>query len=86
MAALVLYALPTVLEFAALRRWNPWFSVILPGDLAGCACLCLVFGKVKQGISLYCLLTAIEARVMSVPRLPLEDELRRTDGDRVARA
>src|SRR5436190_24281000 len=30
--------------------------------------------------------TAIEARAMSVPGLPLEDELRRPDGDRVAGA
>src|SRR5262249_50724317 len=30
--------------------------------------------------------TAIEAMVMSVPGLPLEDELRRTDGDRIAGA
>ena len=78
-AALVLYVLPTVLEWAALRHWNPWLSVILPGDLAGCACLGIVFRKIKQGISLYCLLTAIEACVYWLHVAPPEALLWFTD-------
>jgi hypothetical protein len=59
--AALLYVFPKVFEFNALHKWNPWVSVVLPGDLAGCLCLAIVFRKVKEGILLYCLLTAAEA-------------------------
>ncbi len=70
-ASLVLYVLPKLLELTALRHCNPLFSVILPGDLAGCACLVLVFCKIKEGISLYCLLTVVEASVYWAQISPL---------------
>jgi hypothetical protein len=70
-AAFALYLLPTVFEFAALRHWNPWISTVLPGDLAGCAFLCIVLRKVKAGICLYCLLTLIEACVYRLHIMPL---------------
>jgi len=60
-AALLLYLVPTLFEFTALRSWNPWIAVVIPGDLAGCLCLAVVFRKVRAGIALYFLLTAIEA-------------------------
>ncbi len=60
-SALLLYVLPTVLEFVALRRSSHWFSVIVLGDLAGCACLAIFFRRFKAGMLLYCLLTGIEA-------------------------
>lgn len=55
------YAIPKLLEFNALQRWNPWISVVLPGDLAGCLCLAIVFRKMKAAILLYSLLSGIEA-------------------------
>jgi hypothetical protein len=70
-ASLVLYVLPKVLELTAMRHWNPLLSMILPGDLAGCAFLVVVFGKVKEGISLYCLLTVMEAWVYWAQISPL---------------
>lgn len=59
--AMLLYALPTILEFVALRRYSPWIAVVLPGDLLGCICLVLLFRKIKTGVVLYSLLTSIEA-------------------------
>lgn len=61
LAVLLLYALPTVLELAATKHFNPWFAVILPGDAMGCACLLTVFRMPKQGLALYLLLTICEA-------------------------
>ena len=46
---------------SALRTVNPWLAVVLPGDLAGCACLALIFRKMKFAASLYVALTAMEA-------------------------
>jgi len=60
-AALLLYVVPTLFEFTVLRNWNPWIAVVLPGDLAGCFCLAVVFRKVRIGIALYCVMTMIEA-------------------------
>jgi hypothetical protein len=71
MAALLLYGLPTALEFAALRHWNPWVSTLLPGDATGCLCLGIVFRKMKAGILLYCLLTAFEACAYGLHIMPL---------------
>ncbi len=59
--ALLLYVLPTLFEMSALRTVNPWLAVVLPGDLAGCACLALIFRKMKFAASLYVALTAMEA-------------------------
>ena len=70
-AALLLYALPTALEFAALRHWSPWISSVLPGDLAGCAFLGIAFRKVKAGVLLYCLLTVFEACTYGWNIMPL---------------
>ena len=60
-AALFLYLLPKLLEFVALRHLNPLLSLVVPGDLVGCACLAIFLRRRKAGIALYCLLTAIEA-------------------------
>src|SRR5215469_2045902 len=59
--AALLYVVPKLLEFNALHKWNPWISVVVPGDLAGCLCLAIVFRKIKAGVLLYCLLTGAEA-------------------------
>ena len=61
LVAALLYVLPKFFEFHAMHRWNPWISVVLPGDLAGCLCLAIVFRKIKAAILLYCLLTSAEA-------------------------
>jgi len=70
-ATIALYALPTLFEFAAMRRWNPWLAVMLPGDLAGCLCLILVFRRVRTGITLYLLLTFLEGTLYALHILPL---------------
>jgi hypothetical protein len=57
----LLYALPTVLELAATKHFNPWLAVILPGDVAGCACLITIFKMPRAGLALYLLLTICEA-------------------------
>jgi len=61
LAALFLYVVPTLFEFTVLRNWNPWIAVVIPGDIAGCFCLAVVFRRVKIGIALYCLMTMVEA-------------------------
>lgn len=58
---LVGYALPTVLELAARHALNAWLAVILPGDLIGCALLAGLLRKPRTAVSLYLLLTALEA-------------------------
>lgn len=65
------YVLPTVLEFEALRVWNPWIAIVLPGDLLGCVCLIAVFRKVKTGMAVYSLLTAMEGCLYSFHMTPL---------------
>jgi hypothetical protein len=60
-AAVFLYIVPTLFEFTVLRNWNPWIAVVIPGDIAGCFCLAVVFRKVRIGIALYCVMTMIEA-------------------------
>ena len=56
----LLYALPTVLEYVAVRHFNPWLAVILPGDALGCAALIVFFGMRRTGLVLYLVLTGIE--------------------------
>lgn len=55
-----LYVVPTVVELLMAQRLNPWLSVILPGDVIGCACLVAVFKMRGAGLALYLLLTAFE--------------------------
>jgi hypothetical protein len=69
--AFFLYVLPTAFEFSVLRSWNPWLATLLPGDLAGCACLILIFRKSRAGITLYFLLTTIEACLFWLQMAPL---------------
>lgn len=57
----LLYVVPTMAELLAAQRLNPWFSVILPGDMVGCAWLIAVFKMRRTGLILYLLLTACEA-------------------------
>lgn len=79
LAAMLLYAVPTALEFAALRHSGSWVSTVLLGDLAGCACLAIVFRRVKAGVLLYCLLTVFEAGAYALHILPLNALLWITD-------
>ena len=69
--ALLLYILPTLVEFAVVHRWNPWITALWPGDLAGCACMIVVFRRVKEGIALYCLLTVIKSCLYSFHVTPM---------------
>jgi hypothetical protein len=55
------YVLPATLKFFAAQHLSPWFSVILPGDLAGCLWLATYFRKRSSGLLLYVLLTASES-------------------------
>lgn len=70
---LLLYALPTVLELAATKHFNPWFAVILPGDAVGCAFLITVFKRPRTGIILYLLLTICEAALYEFHLVPVGD-------------
>ena len=70
-AAVFLYIVPNQFEFMALRHWNPYISSVLPGDVLGCAFLCIVLRKVKAGISLYCALTAFEASFLGLHIMPV---------------
>ena len=72
LAALALYVLPTALEFAAMRHWNPWVSTVLPGDVAGCVCLGILFRRRKAAALLYCLLTIFEAGAYGLHIMPLD--------------
>jgi hypothetical protein len=62
----LLYAVPTIVELLIAQRLNPWLSVILPGDLIGCACLVAVFKMRRAGLVLYLFLTACEASLYAV--------------------
>jgi hypothetical protein len=55
------YALPTVIESLAAQHLSPWLAVILPGDLAGCICLAIMFRMRNVGVLLYLLLTICES-------------------------
>ena len=71
---LVLYALPTLLEYVAAQHWNPWLAVILPGDALGCAALIVFFKMRRTGPVLYLALTGIEGafyltHILSPPAL-----------------
>ncbi len=69
--ALLAYAVPTLLEFAASRALNPWIAVILPGDVVGCACLAFLFGKLRIGMALYLFLTAVEGFLFVIHVIPV---------------
>ncbi len=69
-AVMLLYTLPTLFEFAALRHVSPWFATVLPGDLAGCVCLMVCFRKTGAGLGLYLLLTAIDACLYGLELMP----------------
>ena len=59
--AVLLYALPTAVELAAVQHLNPWLAVIFPGDLIGCAWLVAIFKLRRAGWFLYLMLTACES-------------------------
>ena len=58
---ILLYALPTAVELAAVQHLNPWLAVIFPGDLIGCAWLVAIFKLRRTGWFLYLALTACES-------------------------
>lgn len=68
---LLLYALPTIVEFAAARRLNPWLAIILPGDVMGCAWLIVVFRMPWAGLLLYLFLTACEGCLYTFHLVPV---------------
>jgi CHASE2 domain-containing sensor protein len=53
--------MPTLAEYSAAHAFNPWLSVILPGDLAGCAVLVGLLRLPRTGVLIYLLLTSAEA-------------------------
>lgn len=69
-AALLLYGLPTVLEFLLIRQVNPELVVVVVGDLFGCAFIAIFFKKVWLGIALYALMSGIEASAYGLHLLP----------------
>lgn len=58
--ALVVYALPNLMELAALRYASPWLVNIIFGDLIGCLCLALVLRMPRTGVVLYLALSLVE--------------------------
>ncbi len=58
--ALVVYALPNLVELAALRYASPWVVNIVFGDLIGCLCLVLVLRMPRTGVGLYVALALLE--------------------------
>lgn len=60
-AALIVYGLPTIVEFMAAQDLHLGFAVLLFGDLIGCACLATFLEMPVFGIALYLLLTIAEA-------------------------
>jgi len=58
--ALMVYALPNLVEFAALRYASPWVVNIAFGDLVGCLCLALVLRMPRTGVILYLGLSLLE--------------------------
>ena len=62
---MVFYAIPTVIEFAALRYLSFWLVGILIGDFAGCAGIFLLLKKRITAVVLYLGLTAVECYLYS---------------------
>jgi hypothetical protein len=56
----LLYAFPTLIEFAAVRWAVPAIGILLFGDLVGCACLATILRTPVVGAVLYVLLTLCE--------------------------
>ncbi|HTU51844.1 MAG TPA: hypothetical protein VMF56_14725 [Acidobacteriaceae bacterium] len=57
---LLLYAFPTVVEFAAVRSAVPAIAVVLFGDLVGCICLATILRTPIVAGALYVSLTFCE--------------------------
>jgi hypothetical protein len=60
LTVVLLYGLPTLAEYSVAHALNPWFSVILPGDLAGCAVMVGILRMPRTGVLTYLLLTSVE--------------------------
>ena len=60
-AALITYALPTIVELVAARDFHLGLVTLLFGDVVGCACLATFLEMPVFGVALYLLLTAVEA-------------------------
>lgn len=60
-AALIIYGLPTIVEFMAARDLHLGLAVLIFGDLIGCACLATFLAMPVFGVALYLVLTVAEA-------------------------
>ncbi len=76
---LVVYALPTGLEFIATSYLGPWVGTIFLGDLCGCLCLASIFKLRKTSVILYAVLTICEGVFYAGRLLPASAILWITD-------
>jgi hypothetical protein len=54
---LLLYAVPTAIEFLAIWHLSPWLVAVLFGDVTGCAYLATALKMPRTGVLLYLTLT-----------------------------
>lgn len=67
---LLLYGLPSVIEFAALYWRISAVGIIVFGDVAGCACLATILRMPATGVTLYLALLVCEIGLQSTGALP----------------
>jgi hypothetical protein len=70
LAILLLYGLPTVLEFALQRFTGPWLAGIILGDLTACICLFSLFKMRRTGVVLYLALTIAKISLYAAHAIP----------------
>jgi hypothetical protein len=75
----VVYALPTGVEFIATSYLGPWVGTIFLGDFCGCLCLASIFNLRKTGVILYAVLTICEGALFAGRLLPASAILWITD-------
>lgn len=68
---LLFYALPTALELLAAPYLNIWIGSIIPGDMAACFCIAILFRRPRTALVLYAVLTAFEAYLHVAYLLPV---------------
>jgi len=69
-APLLLYGLPTALEFLLQHFTGPWLAGILLGDLTACICLYAVFGMRRTGMVLYLVLAITKICLFAAQAIP----------------
>jgi hypothetical protein len=60
LVGLLLYAVPTAIEFLAIWHLSPWLVAVLFGDVTGCVCLTAALKMPRTGVLLYLTLTITE--------------------------